>query len=87
MFDFGYAAINGHVLLDDDGRKYFYYARDCSENTIDGRHESHLYVAELNDDLVSFKSEPILITKPEQEWELRSGPEWLWNERPVCAKV
>ena len=25
MFDFGYAAIDGHVLLDDDGRKYFYY--------------------------------------------------------------
>ena len=45
MFDFGYAAIDGHVLIDDDGHKYLYYSRDCSENIVDGRHESHLYVA------------------------------------------
>lgn len=86
MFDFGYAAIDGHVFVDDDGRKYFYYARDCSENIVDGRHESHLYVVELEDDLISLKSESHLITKPEQEWELRSGPEWLWNEGPFVLK-
>ena len=86
MFDFGYAAIDGHVLIDDDGHKYFYYSRDCSENIVDGRHESHLYVAELNVDLVSLTGEPLLITKPEQEWELRSGPEWLWNEGPFVLK-
>jgi GH43 family beta-xylosidase len=86
MFDFGYAAIDGHVFFDQDGRSYFYYARDCSENILDGRHESHLYVAELNDDLVSFKNEPILIAKPEQEWELRSGTEWRWNEGPFVLK-
>jgi GH43 family beta-xylosidase len=86
MFDFGYAAIDGHVLFDDDGRKYFYYSRDCSENVVDGRHESHLYVAELNEDLTSLKGESCLITKPEQEWELRSGPEWLWNEGPFVLK-
>lgn len=86
MFDFGYAAIDGHVLLDEDGRKYFYYSRDCSENVLGGRHESHLYVAELDDDLVSFKSDPQLIARPEQAWELRSGPEWLWNEGPFVLK-
>ena len=86
MFDFGYAAIDGHVLIDDDERKYFFYSRDCSENIINGRHESHLYVAELNDDLISFRGEPLLITRPEQEWELRSGPEWLWNEGPFVLK-
>jgi GH43 family beta-xylosidase len=86
MFDFGYAAIDGHVFFDDDGRTYFYYARDCSENIVDGRHESHLYVAELKDDLVSFNGEPRLITRPEQEWELHSGPEWLWNEGPCVIK-
>ena len=86
MFDFGYAAIDGHVLIDDDGLKYFYYARDCSENVVDGRHESHLYVANLNDDLVSLDGEPLLITKPEQDWECRSGPEWLWNEGPFVLK-
>jgi GH43 family beta-xylosidase len=86
MFDFGYAAIDGHVLIDDDGSKYFYYARDCSENMVDGRHESHLYVARLNDDLISLEAEPLLIMRPEQEWECRSGPEWLWNEGPFVLK-
>ncbi|RPJ28196.1 MAG: glycosidase [Chloroflexi bacterium] len=86
MFDFGYAAIDGHVLFDEDGRKYFYYSRDCSENIVDGRHESHLYVAELNDDLVSFKNEPLLITRPEQEWETRSDAQWRWNEGPFVLK-
>ena len=86
MFDFGYAAIDGHVFFDEDGSKYLYYSRDCSENVVDGRHESHLYVAELNDDLTSLKREPLLITKPEQDWEKRSGPEWLWNEGPFVLK-
>ncbi|PJB65608.1 MAG: glycosidase [Anaerolineae bacterium CG_4_9_14_3_um_filter_57_17] len=86
MFDFGYAAIDGHVFFDDDGRKYFYYSRDCSENIVDGRHESHLYAAELNNDLLSFKGDPLLIAKPEQEWEQRSGPEWMWNEGPFVLK-
>jgi GH43 family beta-xylosidase len=86
MFDFGYAAIDGHVFIDDDGQKYFYYSRDCSENIVDGRHESHLYVTELNDDLVSFKGEPLLITRPEQDWEIRSGNEWRWNEGPFVLK-
>ena len=86
MFDFGYAAIDGHVLLDDDDHIYFYYSRDCSENIIDGRHESHLYVIELNQDLTTCKGEPILIARPEQEWELRSGPEWFWNEGPFVLK-
>ena len=86
MFDFGYAAIDGHVFFDDNGRKYFYYARDCSENVVEGRHESHLYVVELKDDLISFKGEPQLITRPEQDWECRSGPEWLWNEGPFVLK-
>src|SRR5215211_146716 len=86
MFDLGYAVIDGHVLLDDDDRIYFYYSRDCSENIIDGRHESHLYVIELNQDLTTVKGEPILIARPEQEWELRSGPEWFWNEGPFVLK-
>ena len=86
MFDFGYAAIDGHVLFDEDGRKYFYYSRDCSENIIDGRHESHLYVMELDDDLTLLKGNPILLTRPEQEWEIRSGAEWRWNEGPFVLK-
>lgn len=86
MFDFGYAVIDGHVFFDEDGRKYFYYSRDCSENIVEGRHESHLYVMELDDDLVSFRSEPILIAKPEQDWETCHSEEWRWNEGPFMLK-
>jgi GH43 family beta-xylosidase len=86
MFDYGYAAIDGHVFFDDDGLQYFYYSRDCSENIVNGRRESHIYVAKLNSDLVSFEGEPLLITKPEQEWELRSGQECVWNEGPFVLK-
>ncbi len=86
MFDFGYAAIDGHVFFDEDGRKYFYYSRDCSENIVAERHESHLYVVELDDDLVSFRSEPILIAKPEQDWETCHSEEWRWNEGPFMLK-
>jgi GH43 family beta-xylosidase len=86
MFDFGYAAIDADVIVDEDGRKYMYYSRDCSENIVSGRHESHIYGIELNEDMVSIKGEPILLTKPEQEWELQSGPEWRWNEGPLVFK-
>jgi beta-xylosidase len=86
MFDLGFATIDGHVFFDDDGHIYLYYSRDCSENIVDGIHESDLYVAELAPDLLSLKSEPILITRPEQPWEIRSGNEWRWNEGPFLLK-
>jgi GH43 family beta-xylosidase len=86
MFDLGYAAIDANVIVDEDGRKYMYYSRDCSENIVSGRHESHIYGVELNEDMLSIKSEPKLLTKPEQEWELQSGREWRWNEGPSVFK-
>lgn len=43
LFDFGYAAMDGHVLIDDDGSKYFYCPRDCSENVIDGSERFIVY--------------------------------------------
>jgi GH43 family beta-xylosidase len=86
MFDFGYAAIDAHILIDEDGKKYIYFSKDCSENIIDGRHESHIYGAALDNDMVSLKGEPVLLTKPEQDWELKSGTEWRWNEGAFVVK-
>jgi len=86
MFDFGYAAIDANVLIDDDGRKYLYFSRDCSENIVDGRHESHICGVELNDDMISVKGDAVTLLKPDQQWELRSGPEWLWNEGPFAFR-
>ncbi|MBD2869016.1 glycoside hydrolase family 43 protein [Paenibacillus arenilitoris] len=86
MFDFGYAAIDAHILTDDDGRSYLYYSRDCSEHIVDGRHESHIYGFELTDDLLQPKQEGIPLLKPDQEWEFKSGEEWRWNEGPFVLK-
>lgn len=79
-----YAAIDANVLIEDD-RIYMYYVKDCSTNVINGKNTSQIYVVELNDDMVTLKSEPILLLTPEQPWELESG-NWVWNEGPTILK-
>lgn len=81
LFDFGYAAIDASLFIDEDGTPYLYYSRDCSENLVGHRHESHVYVVRLADDLLSIKGEAQLLTVPDLPWELHSG-DWLWNEGP-----
>lgn len=87
MFDFGYAAIDAHILFDDNGQMYMYYSRDCSENIVNGRHESHIYGVELGDDMISVVGEAVCLCKPDQEWEMKSlGLGRLWNEGPFVLK-
>lgn len=85
MFDLGYAVIDGHVFIDDDGRAYLYYSRDCSENVVVKYHESHIYGVELDKDKHSFLGEPKLLLMPSEEWELNSG-DYRWNEGPYVVK-
>ncbi|MHC1786806.1 MAG: glycoside hydrolase family 43 protein [Christensenellales bacterium] len=85
LFDFGYAAIDAHLMM-DEGQPYLYFARDCSENVVAGRHESHIYVVRLSQDLAATEGEPLLLTRPDQPWEMASGPDWLWNEGPSVIK-
>lgn len=49
LFDLGYANIDPNFYMDDDGRMYLYYSRDCSENVVDGHHVSQIYVVEMED--------------------------------------
>ena len=86
LFDFGYAAIDAHVHLGEDGRNWLYFVRDCSENIVDGVHESHLYGVEVAGDLRTLLGDPVLLLRPEQEWEFRSGPSWRWNEGPFVIR-
>jgi GH43 family beta-xylosidase len=86
LFDFDYAAIDAHVFIDNDGQKYLYYSRDCSENIVNGIHESHIYGVKLADTMRELAGEPVLLTKPEQEWEKRSGSEYRWNEGPFMVR-
>lgn len=85
LFDFGYAVIDAHVFFDDNGKIYLYYVRDCSENLVNGAHESHIYGIELGEDMLSVKGEPVLLTWPEQPWETGGGS-WKWNEAPFMLK-
>lgn len=87
LFDFGYAAIDANILIDDDGRLYMYYSRDCSENIVDGRHESHIYGIRLGEDMITVRGEAVCLTKPDQSWEMKSLPGgYLWNEGPFVLK-
>lgn len=85
LFDFGYAAIDGTLVVDDDGAPYLIYSRDCSENVVDGRHESHLYGVRLADDLMSTVGEPVPLTAPDAGWETASG-DYRWNEGPAVLR-
>ncbi|WMJ86207.1 glycoside hydrolase family 43 protein [Anaerocolumna sp. MB42-C2] len=85
LFDLGYAAIDANVLIDDDGSKYLYFSRDCSENGIGDIKKSEIYGVPLNDDMLSIKGEPLLLITPAQKWEMASvNP--LWNEGPEVIK-
>lgn len=86
MFDFGYAAIDGHVFIDDDGTKYFYYSRDCSENVVGASHTSHIYVVKLNDTLDGVCGEAKFLIGAEKPFETDGDGSWLWNEGPAVLK-
>ena len=85
LFDYGYAAIDAHLFI-DEGQPYLFFARDCSENIVQGRHESHLYGVRLSSALDAVVGDPVLLTRPDQPWEMASGPTWLWNEGASLIK-
>lgn len=85
LFDYGYAAIDGTMVTDETGIPYLIYSRDCSENEVEGRHESHIYGVQLAQDLLSTVGEPVLLTKPDHAWETASG-DYRWNEGPAVVK-
>lgn len=88
MFDFGYAAIDAHVYIDEDDKKYLYFSRDCSENVRNGVNQSEICGIELDDNMIDIKGEPVLLASPEQLWELKSVEKYnrLWNEGPFVLK-
>lgn len=88
MFDLGYAAIDGSVLITDEGA-FMYYSRDCSENIVNGINTSQVYCVRLNDDLTETVGEHILVSTPEKSYELKSmalSLPCLWNEGPTVIK-
>lgn len=87
MFDFGYAAIDGHVFIDDDGKSYLYYSKDCSENYVaDNVRASEICVCELSDDLLKVISEPITLFGPSEKYDSIMVGDQMWNEGPYILK-
>lgn len=84
LFDPGYPVIDAHPFIDDDGKAYLYFSQDQVPQG-PGRYESRIYGVELGPDLMSVVGEPVLLTKPQQAWERRSGGR-LWNEGPFLFK-
>ena len=85
LMDYGYATIDATLTWDDDGNPYLIYVRDCSENTVNGRQESHIYGVRLADNLMSVQGDPVLLLRPEGEWETKSG-DTRWNEGPAVVR-
>jgi beta-xylosidase len=84
MFNLGLANIDVHVILDDDGRGYIYYVKDCSENFSPSGHPiSEVYVLPLNGNLISVvrDAQPTFCIRPDHKWE---GDQW--NEGPFVFK-
>lgn len=77
--------IDGHLFKDDDGRIYLYYVKDCSENIINGKHVSQIYVQEMNKELTKTMGEAKLLLQPDQNWE-GLEEEYQWNEGPFVIK-
>lgn len=87
LFDLGYANIDPNLWIDDDGKMYMYYSRDCSENVVDSHHVSQIYVVEMEDYThVKEGAEHIQLITPEQPWELLNNAEYQWNEGPDMIK-
>ena len=85
LLDLGYSTIDASLFVDDDGTPYLIYSRDCSQNYVGDRRESHTYGVRLAGDLQSVVGEPVLLCRPSQAWEMKSKNP-LWNEGGVIQK-
>ena len=85
LMDLGYATIDATLTTDAEGSPILIFVRDCSENIVQGRGESHIYGVKLSDDLLSIQGEPVLLLTPQGDWEIRSG-DTRWNEGPAVVR-
>jgi len=71
--------IDPYVFIDDDGKKYLYHVRLTNGNRI--------FVAELNDDLLSIKPETLTECIAAQlQWENTQNVDWSVAEGPTVLK-
>lgn len=72
--------IDPFVFMDDDGKKYLYYVVVANGG-------NRIFVAELNDDLLSVKKETEkLCIEATSHWENTAGGKWIVTEGPTVIK-
>lgn len=77
------AVIDASPFIDKDGKAYLYFVQDQHNIPSKGAYVSTIYVAELNNDMVSIKEDTITeLISPSQDWEVESSSGSLWNEAP-----
>ena len=87
LLNVDYAVIDASVLVDDDGRIYLYYSRDCSVNVVAGINRSDIYVVELDENFEQI-GEPLFLFAPSQKWETNEiEKNFRWNEGASVIKV
>lgn len=85
LYDPGYSVIDASLFVDDDGSVYLLFSRDCSQHRPFGIRESWSYGVQMKPDLSGFIGEPVILSRPEEDWE-KLSVEPLWNEGPTLVK-
>ena len=67
-FDNGWSCIDAHIFIDTDQTPYLYFNK---VGVVDNPWHIYgkIYAVRLSPDLLSFETEPILVSEPEQPWE------------------
>ncbi len=85
LLNFSYSVIDLSFFLDDDGKTYIFYSKDCSTNKIGSKKVSQSFGVEVSNDFTRLLCDPVLISTPTLSWEKQSG-NTIWNEGPVVFK-
>jgi GH43 family beta-xylosidase len=89
LFDRGWAAIDGHIFIDQDGRPYVYFMRAGSppaKGGPPGRLQGRILGAALKEDLSGLAGDPVLCLTPEQGWETPERGRSHANEGPTVFR-
>ena len=87
MFECDCAALDGHVFIDEDGEKYFYYSIDRFEKAKRWENRfSEVCVCRLSDDCLSLVGNTKILFGPSETYESMDFENQMWNEAPYMLK-
>lgn len=84
--------VDPNPFVDDDGQVYLYWSKPGGCYKYDNPRlgpdtsESRIYGARLSADLRHLASDPVLLLRPDQDWEYRVTHKHVWNEAPQMLK-